>query len=100
MNLVTVFLAAHIGAFSGRSRGNAYFFKNWAESTIKWAALGFWDAVWGARLGNRRLPYGIRRHPPPQMASKTLAPIAVWGGGGGEWRCSKATMGCMQTPFP
>jgi hypothetical protein len=27
MNPVAVFLAAHIGAISGRSRGNAYFFK-------------------------------------------------------------------------
>jgi hypothetical protein len=27
--------------------GDAYFKKNWTESIIKWAALGFWGAVWG-----------------------------------------------------
>jgi hypothetical protein len=44
MNLVAVFLAAHIGAISssiGAAAGILIFFKKWAKSIIKWTALGF-----------------------------------------------------------
>jgi hypothetical protein len=41
-------ISGSIGAAAGMP-----FKKNWAESTTKWAALGFWGAVWGARLGKR-----------------------------------------------
>jgi hypothetical protein len=81
MNLVAVFLAAHIGAISGSIGGNA-FLKNWAESTIKWAALGFWGTVWGARLGKRRPHTEFSAPLPPETASKSLASVAVWGASG------------------
>jgi hypothetical protein len=57
MNLMAVFLAVHIGAISssiGAAAGMSFFKKNCAESTIKWAALDFWDGVWEARLGKHR----------------------------------------------
>jgi hypothetical protein len=76
MNLVAVFLAAHIGAISGRSRAAAG----------KWAALGFWGAVWGEGGWENAAPHTEFGAPPPPNSLKMLASVAVWGGGG-EWRC-------------
>jgi hypothetical protein len=57
MNLVAVFLAAHIGTISGRSRAAAG----------KWAALGFWGAVWGEGGWENAAPH-TEFGAPPQTA--------------------------------
>jgi hypothetical protein len=67
-------------------RRECLFSNIWAESTIKWAASGFWGGVWGVWL-EKGAPHTEIHAGAPQMAQKTLVPVAVWGGGG-EWRCS------------
>jgi hypothetical protein len=65
--------------------------------------LGFWGAVLGARLGNRRPPYSKHHRHPPYGAKTACTGQHMGGGGGGappQWRCSYPGTKKNGPPYP